>query len=144
MSNETYVTLIGNIVREDPDLRFTPSGAGVAKFTVVTNARKFNKQTNQWEKRPGKFWRCEAWNQGEKNTLGENVAEGLKKGDSVIVYGELETQEYEKDGEKRSADVVKVETIGKDLRWHSAPAATSAPAAEEWGNFAQQSSGAPF
>jgi single-strand DNA-binding protein len=138
MSNETYVTIIGTMTA-DAELRFTPSGAGVANFSVATNARKFNKQTNEWEKKPPKFWRCQAWNQG-KALLAENVANVLKKGDTVVVYGELETREYvTKEGEKRSADELRVEGIGKDLRWHQAYAndvpATTQPAAQGgWGN----------
>lgn len=120
MSNETYVTLVGQLSKE-PEMRFTPQGTGVVNFTVVTNARKFNKQTNEWEKKTGKFWDCEAWNQG-KALLAENVAQTLKKGDTVVVYGELETREFDgNDGQKRRSDRVKVEAVGKDLRWHQQP-----------------------
>lgn len=118
MSNETYISIIGTMVG-DPELRFLPNGTGVANFTVAVNARKFNKESNEWQKKPAKFWRCQAWNQG-KALLAENVANVLKKGDTVVVYGELETREYEKDGQKRSADELRVEGIGKDLRWHQA------------------------
>lgn len=136
MSGETYITIIGTMVG-DPELRFLPNGAGVANFTVAVNARKFNKQSNEWEKRPAKFWRCQAWNQG-KALLAENVTNVLKKGDTVVVYGELETREYvTKENEKRSADELRVEGIGKDLRWHQAyandvPAANSG-AHQGWG-----------
>ena len=119
MSNETYISIIGTMVN-DAELRFLPNGTGVANFTVAVNARKFNKQSNEWEKKPAKFWRCQAWNQG-KALLADNVANVLKKGDTVVVYGELETREYvTKEGEKRSADELRVEGIGKDLRWHQA------------------------
>jgi single-strand DNA-binding protein len=134
MSNETYVTIIGTMTA-DAEIRFTPSGAAVASFSVATNARKFNKQTNEWEKKPPKFWRCQAWNQG-KALLADNIANVLKKGDTVVVYGELETREYvTKEGEKRSADELRVEGIGKDLRWHQAYAndVPTRPAAEGWG-----------
>jgi single-strand DNA-binding protein len=135
MSNETYVTIIGTMTA-DAEIRFTPSGAAVALFSVATNARKFNKQTNEWEKKPPKFWRCQAWNQG-KALLADNIANVLKKGDTVVVYGELETREYvTKEGEKRSADELRVEGIGKDLRWHQAYA-NDVPAVQQasgnWG-----------
>lgn len=120
MANETYVTLVGQLPA-DPEMRFTPQGTGVVSFKVVTNARKRNSQTNEWEKKPGKFWNCEAWNQG-KALLAENIAQTLKKGDTVVVYGELETGEFDgQDGQKRKADKVKVEAVGKDLRWHQQP-----------------------
>jgi len=137
MSNETYVTLVGQ-VSKDPELKHTPSGAGVVRVTVVTNARKFNKQTNEWEKKPGKFWDAEAWNQG-KALMADNIYNTIKKGDTVVLYGELETREYTtKDGEQRKADQVRIEAIGKDLRWHQAyandvPAQTPATQGN-WGN----------
>lgn len=86
-------------------------------FTVAVQASKFDKDSNSWKDQPTKFWRCAAWNQG-KLTRAENVANMLKKGDAVIVYGELTTREYEKDNEKRSADEIRVESIGKDLTFH--------------------------
>lgn len=129
MANETYLTIRGRLT-SDPEVRFTPSGAGVANFTVAVNARKFDKQTNEWKDKEAKFWRCAAWNQG-KLTLAENVAEGLKKGDAVLVYGEVETRSYEtKEGEKRTVDEIRVEHIGKDLVFHK-------PAQQGNGGFQQ-------
>lgn len=117
MANETYVTVRGRLTA-DVELRFTPSGAGVANFTVASNARKFNKQTNEWENKEAKFWRCNAWNNG-KLALAENAAELLKKGDAVIAYGEVETRSYTtKEGEKRTVDELRIESIGKDLMFH--------------------------
>jgi single-strand DNA-binding protein len=139
MSGETFVTVIGTLSK-DPELKFQPSGGAVTRITVVSNARKFNKQTNEWEKRPGKFWDAQAWNSG-KALLAENIANTLKKGDTVILYGELETREWQaEDGTKRRADQIRIEAIGKDLRWHQAyanevPAANNTPA--EWGTAPQ-------
>lgn len=117
MANETYLTIRGRLT-SDPELRFTPNGSAVANFTVAVNARKFDKQTNEWKDKEAKFWRCNAWNQG-KLTLAENVAEGLKKGDAVLVYGEIETRKYQtKEGESRSVDEIRIESIGKDLTFH--------------------------
>lgn len=117
MANETYVTVRGRLTG-DPELRATPSGSTVANFTVAVNARKFDKQTNEWKDKEAKFWRSAAWNQG-KLALAENVAEGLKKGDAVIVYAEVETRPYTtKEGEKRTVDELRVESIGKDLMFH--------------------------
>lgn len=117
MANETYVTVRGRLT-SDPEMRFTPSGAGVANFTVASNSRKFDKNTNEWVNKEAKFWRCNAWNQG-KLTLAENIAEGLKKGDAVIVYAEIETRSYTtKEGESRTVDELRIESIGKDLMFH--------------------------
>jgi len=132
MSNETNLTIRGRLTA-DPELRFTPSGAGVVNFTVAVNASKFDKDSNSWKDQPAKFWRCAAWNQG-KLTRAENVANLLKKGDSIIVYGELTTREYTtKEGEQRTADEIRVETIGKDLTFHGQAYAgnQSQPATQE-------------
>jgi len=136
MANETFITIIGRLA-SDPELRYTQGGAGVANFTVASNARTFDKNTSEWKNKTTTFWRCAAWNQGEKQRLGENVVDALKKGDSVIVRGELETREWEdKEGGKRSVVEVRVETIGKDLRWHqpaaNSAAAKSAPQSDPW------------
>jgi single-strand DNA-binding protein len=117
MSGETNLTIRGRLTA-DPELRFTPSGAGVVNFAIASNASKFDKDTNAWKDQPAKFWRCAAWNQG-KLTRAENVANLLKKGDSVIVYGELTTREYvTKEGENKVAEEIRVESIGKDLTFH--------------------------
>ena len=157
MANETYLTVRGRLV-SDPELRFTPNGAAVVNLTVAVNARKFDKQTNEWKDKEAKFWRCNAWNQG-KLSLAENIAEGLKKGDAVLVYGELETRKYQtKEGENRSVDEIRIESIGKDLTFHnpqqsqggfqqpaqqqSAPqqqgGGWNAPAADPWSSGNQQ------
>lgn len=134
MSQETYLTIKGRLTA-DPELRFTPSGSGVVNFTVAVNASKLDRDSNTWKDQPTKFWRCAAWNQG-KLTRAENVANMLKKGDSVIVYGELTTREYDKDGEKRYADEIRVESIGKDLTFHGQAYTNQdndIPPAQAWG-----------
>lgn len=143
MSGETYITVIGK-VHEDPGLKFNDGGGAVAKLVVVTNPRKFNRQTNEWENRPGKFWDCRAWNNG-KMLLAENVANHLKKGDNVILYGEIETQAWEDEaGRKRRSDQLRIESIGKDFRWHQAPAndiPATAAADQGWGGQPNQGGG---
>lgn len=151
MSGETYLTVIGKLTK-DPELKFLQSGAAVAEFSVAVNARKFNKQTNEWEKKPTKFWDCAAWNAG-KQTLADNVVEALQKGSAVIVYGELETRTWEdRDGKKRSTDQLRVISVGKDLTWHQGSGvaqgagggyaqSTSAPASDPWGSPAAAGNG---
>ena len=132
MSNETTLIVRGRLT-EDPMLRFTPSGAGVVNFTIACQASKFDKNTSQWVDQPTKFWRCASWNQG-KLTRAENVANLLKKGDSVIAFGELTLREYEKDGEKRVAEEIRVESIGKDLTFHAQPYAGNEKPAQQPAN----------
>lgn len=125
MSDETYITIVGRLT-EDPQLRFTPSGAAVTNYTVAVTARRFDKQTNEWVDKTTRFWKCEAWNSG-KLTLAENVAEGLKKGDNVIAYGEIEPRNFEtKEGEKRTVVELRIEAIGKNLKFHK-PSIQNAP-----------------
>lgn len=139
MAQEQFITIVGRIA-SDPELRYTPAGAGVANFKVAANARFFDKQTNEWKNKTATFWRCAAWNQGEKQRLAENVCDALKKGDSVIVRGEIESREYTtKEGENRSVIEVRVETIGKDLRWHQ-PAANQVASQQSTGGFGGGSS----
>lgn len=157
MAGETLVTIIGRLTK-DPDLKFVGNSA-VAEFSVAVNARKFNKQTNEWENKPTKFWDCAAWNAG-KQTLADNVVEVLRKGSSVIVHGELETREWEdrESGKRRTADHLRVVSVGKDLTWHQGNSPhqasgqqqqsqgwggqqQSAPAGDPWGQPAGSSSG---
>ena len=45
MAGETVITVVGNLTA-DPELRFTPSGAAVANFTVASTPRNFDRQLN--------------------------------------------------------------------------------------------------
>lgn len=129
MSGETYLCIKGRLVA-DPEQRWTTSGVGVTNFTVAVRASRFDKNTNEWVDQPTKFHRCAAWNQG-KLTRAENIANLLVKSDNVIVYGTLETREYEdKEGNKKSADEIRVESIGKDLTFHGQAYAGNQPASE--------------
>lgn len=137
MANDQPITITGKLT-EDPILRFTPSGSAVANFAIAFNPRRFDKNSNEWVNGEATFWRCEAWNQG-KLTRAENICNMLKKGDAVVAVGIIETQKWEtKDGEKRSALQVRVDSIGKDLTFHGqAYAANEQPvqqSANTWGN----------
>ena len=114
MSNGNTVTLVGNVTR-DPEMAFTPSGAGNAKFGIAVNRRWQNKQTQEWEEQVS-FFNVTAW-----GSLGDNVAESLSKGDRVIVTGRLEQRSWETDeGEKRSLIEVVADEVGPSLRWANA------------------------
>ncbi|MGW3628366.1 single-stranded DNA-binding protein, partial [Streptomyces sp. NPDC000880] len=79
MAGETVITVIGNLV-DDPELRFTPSGAAVAKFRVASTPRTFDRQTNEWKDGESLFLTCSVWRQAA-----ENVAESLQRGMRVVV-----------------------------------------------------------
>ena len=110
-AGDTTITMIGNLV-DDPELRFTPSGAAVAKFRVASTPRYLDKATNEWKYGESLFLQCQIWRQAA-----ENVAESLTKGMRVILSGRLKQRSYEtKEGEKRTVFEVEVDEVGPSLR----------------------------
>ena len=121
MAGETVITVVGNLV-DDPELRFTPSGAAVANFRIASTPRTFDKQTNEWKDGDALFLSCAVWRQ-----YAENVAESLTKGMRVIVTGRLKSRQYEtREGEKRTAMEIDVEEVGPALRYATAKVARAA------------------
>jgi single-strand DNA-binding protein len=115
MAGETTITVVGNLT-DDPDLRFTPSGAAVANFTVASTPRFFDKQTNEWKDGDALFLRCSIWRQAA-----ENVAESLTRGMRVVVQGRLQQRSYEtREGEKRTVVEMQVDEVGPSLRYATA------------------------
>ncbi|HEV2087471.1 MAG TPA: single-stranded DNA-binding protein [Cryptosporangiaceae bacterium] len=111
MAGETVITLVGNLV-DDPELRFTPSGAAVAKFRLASTPRTYDKQTGEWKDGESLFLSCNVWRQAA-----ENVAESLTRGMRVIVQGRLRQRSYEtREGEKRTVFEVEVDEVGPSLR----------------------------
>ncbi|MFF2941469.1 single-stranded DNA-binding protein [Streptomyces niveus] len=111
MAGETVITVVGNLV-DDPELRFTPSGAAVAKFRVASTPRIFDKQTNEWKDGDGLFLTCSVWRQAA-----ENVAESLQRGMRVVVQGRLKQRSYEdREGVKRTVYELDVEEVGPSLK----------------------------
>jgi single-strand DNA-binding protein len=115
MAGDTIITVIGNITG-DPELRFTPSGAAVANFTVASTPRQFDRQSNEWKDGETLFMRCSVW-----RDAAENVAESLQRGTRVIVSGRLKSRSYEtKEGEKRTVIEMEVDEVGPSLRYATA------------------------
>ena len=115
MAGETVITVVGNLV-DDPELRFTPSGAAVANFRIASTPRNFNRQTNEWEDGEALFLSCSIWRQAA-----ENVAESLTKGMRVVVQGRLKSRSYEtREGEKRTVMELDVEEVGPSLKYATA------------------------
>ncbi|MEU1380935.1 single-stranded DNA-binding protein [Streptomyces albidoflavus] len=111
MAGETVITVVGNLV-DDPELRFTPSGAAVAKFRVASTPRTFDRQTNEWKDGESLFLTCSVWRQAA-----ENVAESLQRGMRVIVQGRLKQRSYEdREGIKRTVYELDVDEVGASLR----------------------------
>ncbi|MER8004960.1 single-stranded DNA-binding protein [Streptomyces sp. NPDC094149] len=159
MAGETVITVVGNLV-DDPELRFTPAGAAVAKFRIASTPRRFNKTTNEWEDGDALFLTCSVWRQAA-----ENVAESLARGVRVIVQGRLKQRSYEDgQGVKRTVYELDVDEVGPTLAratvkvtknaqgggqqqgapqngdpWAGARPANSQQQSGGWGNSQQQS-----
>jgi single-strand DNA-binding protein len=110
MAGETVVTLVGNLV-DDPELRFTPSGAAVANFRVASTPRTYDRQSGEWKDGESLFLSCSVWRQAA-----ENVAESLQRGMRVIVQGRLKSRSYDdREGNKRTVFEIDVDEVGPSL-----------------------------
>jgi single-strand DNA-binding protein len=115
MAGETQITVVGNLTA-DPELRFTPSGAAVANFTVASTPRTFDKQANEWKDGEAMFLGCSVWRQAA-----ENAAESLQRGMRVVVSGRLKARSYEtREGEKRTVFEIDVDEVGPSLKYATA------------------------
>jgi single-strand DNA-binding protein len=115
MAGETIITVVGNLTG-DPELRFTPSGAAVANFTIASTPRTFDRQTNEWKDGDTLFLNCSVWRQAA-----ENVAESLQRGMRVVAQGRLKARSYEtREGEKRTVMEMDVEEVGPSLKYATA------------------------
>jgi single-strand DNA-binding protein len=122
MAGETQITITGNLT-EDPELKFTASGAGVVNFRVASTPKVWNKDTGSFADGETLFLAVSAW-----RGLAENVAESLVRGTRVIVHGRLQQRSYEtKDGEKRTVYEVQADDIGPSLLWSSAALTRNQP-----------------
>lgn len=142
MAGETQITVVGNLV-DDPELRFTPSGAAVANFRIASTPRTFNRQNNEWEDGETLFLSCSIWRQAA-----ENVAESLTRGTRVIIQGRLKSRSYEdREGQKRTVFEVEVEEIGPSLKTATAKvtrASRSGGAPAGGGGFNNNNGGGGF
>jgi single-strand DNA-binding protein len=115
MAGDTIITIIGNLTA-DPELRFTPSGAAVANFTVASTPRQFDRTSSEWKDGETLFMRCSVW-----RDAAENVAESLQRGTRVLVSGRLKSRSYEtKEGEKRTVIELDVDEVGPSLKYATA------------------------
>jgi single-strand DNA-binding protein len=115
---DVTITVVGNL-GGPAELRFTPSGAAVANFSVASTPRKLNRQTGDWEDGEPLWLRCNVW-----RDMAEHVAETLsEKGMRVIVQGRLRQRQYEKDGQTRTVYELEVDEVGPALRYATAKVA---------------------
>ena len=137
MAGETVITVVGNLV-DDPELRFTPSGAAVANFRIASTPRTLNRQTNQWEDGDALFLSCSVWRQAA-----ENVAESLQRGMRVVVQGRLRQRSFEtREGEKRTVFELDVDEVGPSLRYATAKVTKAQRQSGGFGGGSPQGGGA--
>ncbi|MBL1066145.1 single-stranded DNA-binding protein [Streptomyces sp. 7-21] len=138
MAGETVITVVGNLV-DDPELRFTPSGAAVARFRIASTPRTFDRQTNEWRDGEALFLTCSVWRQAA-----ENVAETLTKGMRVIVQGRLRQRSYEdREGIKRTVIDLEVDEVGPSLRYATAKVSKTSRGGGQGGGWGQGPGGGP-
>lgn len=112
MAGELVVTIVGNVVDEQVSLRFTPSGAGVCKFTVASTPRTYSKDKQAWEDGQTLYLPVSVWRQ-----QGENCGETLTRGMRVVVQGRLSQRSYEdKQGVKRTVFELEADEVAVSLR----------------------------
>jgi single-strand DNA-binding protein len=142
---ETPITIVGNLTA-DPELKFTEGGAALAKFTIASTPRSFDKDSGQWKDGTTTFFRCAAW-----RTLAEHVAESLTKGTRVVVTGRIRQHDWKTpEGENRSMLAVEVDEIGASLRFvnvsirkDDGARRTSSPGPDAWASAGPASQGGP-
>ena len=111
MAGETVITIIGNLTN-DPELRWTQSGAPVADFTVASTPRSFDRQSGEWKDGETLFMRCTAWRE-----TAENIAESLRKGSRTMVRGRLVQRSFEtREGDRRTVVELQADEVGVSLR----------------------------
>ncbi|WP_448639300.1 single-stranded DNA-binding protein [Geodermatophilus sp. URMC 63] len=136
MAGDTVITIIGNLT-SDPELRWTPSGAAVADFTIASTPRTLDRQTQEWKDGDPLFLRCSVWRQAA-----ENVAESLTRGSRVMAQGRLKQRSFEtKEGEKRTVVELEVDEIGPSLRYATATVAKVSRSGDGPGGFGGGGSG---
>jgi len=119
--NDTTLTITGNLTA-DPESRTSAGGTTIARLTVASTPRVFDKRTGEWSDGTTLFLRVTAFGH-----LADHVRLSLHKGDRVIVTGQLRARVWEnEDGSRGSAVELVAEEIGAALRYATA-AITRAP-----------------
>jgi len=135
MAGDTVITVVGNLTA-DPELRFTPSGAAVASFTIASTPRSFDRTSNEWKDGEALFLRCSIWRQAA-----ENAAESLTRGMRVVAQGRLQQRSYEtREGEKRTVIELQVDEIGPSLKYASAKVNKTQRGSSSGGGFGSSGS----
>jgi single-strand DNA-binding protein len=148
MAGETTITVIGNLTG-DPELRYSPKGDALVKFTVASTPRTFDREAGEWRDGEPLFLTCTAW-----RDLAEHIGESLTKGARVIVTGRLKLSRWETpEGDKRSTYGLDVDEVGPSLRFATAKVVKTSrksngtippPSGDVWATPPQATDEVPF
>lgn len=109
-----------------PELRFTQNGKAVLSVRLAFNDSKYDEQQQKWVNSKTFFVDAQAWEQ-----TAERLAETLAQGDQVYVSGRLETQSWERDGEKKSKPVLNLNSVRKLAKAESGQQRQSQPRTQQ-------------
>lgn len=124
MSIPTISDIAGIIAA--PELRFTPSGKAVLSVRLAFNDSKYDEQQQKWVNSKTFYVDAQAWEQ-----TAERLAETLAQGDQVYVVGRIETQSWERDGEKKSKPVLNLSAVRKLAKNENGPQRQSQPRTQQ-------------
>jgi len=126
MASENQLVIVGNLT-DDPELRYTPNGAAVAKFRVAVN-RRYKDEAGNWKDGDTSYFTVNAW-----RNLAENVAESLTRGTRVVVAGRLQMRSWEtQEGDKRTVIEIEADEVGPSLRWATAKVERQSRSGGDW------------
>jgi single-strand DNA-binding protein len=108
------ITFEGNITH-DPELRMTQTGISVTNFSLARTPRRYDSTAGEWVDGDTVFMRVNVWRQ-----LAENVVQSLRKGDAVIVTGDLVQRTFEVDGVERTMHEITATNVAASLMWSTA------------------------
>ncbi|HLT10369.1 MAG TPA: single-stranded DNA-binding protein [Micromonosporaceae bacterium] len=109
--NDTEITVVGNVLTEPERREIEKTNAVVTTFRIVSNSRRFDRDTGQWTDGALFRIRVNCWRR-----LAHHVYNSVKVGDPVIVKGRITTREWKTEqGEPRSAYEIDATNVGHDL-----------------------------
>lgn len=113
MSTRVPLTIEGNITA-DPEYGTAESGLEYARFSVAVNDRRLNETTGTWEDAGTVFHRVTAFGRQSRN-----VADSLRKGDTVLVSGDLKFTNYvdKQTGSTRESREILADTVAASLKF---------------------------
>lgn len=106
------VRLVGTL-GADPELKFTATGKALVSVRIAVGHRWKPRDSDEWQEKT-------TWIEGTAwDTLAENIAQSLSKGNRVVGFGRLDMDEWpdKETGANRSKITMQIDALGPDLRW---------------------------